>query len=100
MKQFKLSNGEVRNAYKFKDLSDKAKHIVLCDQVEFEIEIRFLAETIYHDHKESLIETIEINKYLFDEDGKMLPIIYHIKNNDIVKIIYNNKHEVIEGIDY
>lgn len=109
MKQIKISNGEVRKGYEFKDLSEDAKFKALNDQIQFEIEVMnenspffeaaqkmqkmqtpwFLAETLFHDYKPQLIENIEINEYLFDEDGDMLHITRHIgKNNELIKTTY------------
>jgi len=75
--------------YQFDELSDEAKNKALMDQVEFEIETMdenspfysiseemermqtpwFLGETIFHEHREELIETIKANKYEFFSNG-------------------------------
>ena len=79
------------NLYEFDELSDEAKEKAIAGQIEFEITIMdedspyykyaiemeryktpwFLAETIYHNERESLIETIKINEYTFTSDGVM-----------------------------
>jgi len=121
MKTIKLQNGEIRKGYEFADLSEDAQNKVLAEQVDFEIEIMgsigkdspyyklaekmdrmqtpwFLASEIYHNHKPDLIESIDINGYLFDENGDMLPINYHTKGNEIVRITYGKKQYAAEFI--
>ena len=112
MKTIKISNGETRLGYEFKDLSEEAQNYVLSEQVNFEIEIMdenspyyedalkmekmqtpwFLNETIFFDHKDSLIETIEANNYLFDEEGEILPILYFIGEKQQITKITFGKH--------
>lgn len=123
MKVLKISNGEIRNGFEFKDLSEEAQEIVLQEQINFEIMLLndmqekhdffyiakemkrmqtpwFLASEIYDKHKDDLIESIEANGYLFDEDGDLLPIVYHMKENKVVRTVFNNRYEVeiLEGI--
>jgi hypothetical protein len=113
MKTIKIENGEIRIGYEFKDLSKEIQNKVLWDQANFEVDIMdknspyiedaeemermrtpwFLTETIRFDREIELIETIEVNQYLFDEDGEMLPICYHMKNNEVNYIMYNSKHK-------
>jgi hypothetical protein len=111
MKTISINNGEVRNGYEFNDLSEEAKNKVLNDQINFEIEVInedspyfylaekmekmqtpwFLGEAILDNHKEDLIDIINVNEYLFDEEGEMLPIIRYMKDNKLVKTTYGKK---------
>ena len=107
MKKIKTVDGEVINGYEYSDLNNDAKKRVLSEQIDFEIEIMdeespyyycaiemermrtpwFLGEMIYEKHKNDLIETIEINKYLFNKHGKMLSIIHYVNANNITEKI-------------
>lgn len=82
---------KIINLYTFDELSNEAKEKAISDQIEFEIEIMdedspyykyaiemekyqtpwFLGSEIYHNEKESLIETIKINEYTFTSEGIM-----------------------------
>ena len=119
MKTIKISNGEIRKGYEFKDLSESAQTKVLQEQVKFEVEIMdeespyfeiaeemenlktpwFLESEIFHKHKQELIETIEINNYLFDEEGEILPVSYHIKGDKVVKTTYGYKDRYLCDIE-
>ncbi len=79
--------------YQFSELGELAKEKAICDQIKFEIEIMnedspyypavlemekmqtpwFLAETLFFDYKQSLIDTIEANDYYFLIDGTFAP---------------------------
>jgi len=111
MKTIKISNGEVRIGHEFKDLSPEIQEKVLCNWIEDEIQYMdedsewydlavkmdnngtpwFLAQEIYHRHKNDVIETIEINDYLFEEDGEFMPVMHHYNKNQFVKNTYGKK---------
>ncbi|MDA3781152.1 MAG: hypothetical protein PF487_13145 [Bacteroidales bacterium] len=111
MKTIEINNGEVRIGYEYTDLSEDVKNKVMSDQIQFEIDIMdedspyyylvlkmekmqtpwFLGEVIFENHKNDLIETININNYLFTEDGDILPITYYTEENKIVKTVIGNK---------
>ena len=113
MKTIKLSNGEIRKGYEFNDLSEEAQSKVLENQIQFEIEVMdeespyyecqlemermltpwFLGQEIYSEHKADLIDTIQVNGYLFDEEGEMLPVTYHMKKNNEVDFMTYGKKE-------
>ncbi len=101
-------------AFEFKDLPEQIQEKVLCQYVNSYINTKdydrnnkgnyekaideaqkmrtpwFLTGYIYDYCKEEMIKEIEINKYLFDEEGKMFPINYYYKdNNQITKITLN-----------
>ena len=118
MKNIKISNGNLINAYEFTDLDNDSQSKVLDEQINFEIDIMnedsiyyylveemekmhtpwFLGSEIYHKHKSDLIENININGYLFDEEGEILPIQYHMKGNKIVKMTYGRKQYLAQFI--
>lgn len=120
MKQIKIKNGELRIGYEFKDLSEEATTKVLTDQATFVIETMdenspyyaaylemqkmqtpwFLLETLFHDYKQQLIDDINVNEYLFDEEGELLNITRYIgKNNELIKTTYGKKEYECEIID-
>jgi len=121
MKTIKISNGEIRIGYKYDDLSEVAKAKVLNEQIDFEIEIMsrespyyylfqemeemrtpwFLSEAIYHKHKDDLIEVVKLNKYLFDEEGELLPVTYHMRDNEVAKTTFGVRGRlcVIEEVE-
>lgn len=110
MKTIKTVDGEIINGYEFLDLSNDARDRVIKDHINFEIDIMdelspyyylamemermqtpwFLGECIYEKHLDDLIGDIEINKYLFDKHGKILPMLYYNKKNVVVRITYDN----------
>ena len=76
--------------YQFDELNETAKEKAIVNQLNFEIEIGidedspyypavvkmdkmqtpwFLAETLFFDYKETLIDTIKANEYYFLQDG-------------------------------
>ncbi len=103
-------------AYEFDDLNEEAKRKVLVSQVEFWLETRkyktkykgnyeravdkaeemrtpwFTGEYVLEYCEKELIREIKANKYLFNEVGDFLPVMYHTKDNKVVKT-------TIRGID-
>ena|SRR3990167_683500 len=111
MKTIKISNGEIRNGYEFNDFDDDIKNKIIGDCIQFEIEIMnensdfysdvlemekmrtpwFLPEVLYERHKDYFIEIIEINEYLFDDEGRILPVTAHTKGNKVIRHTYGKK---------
>ena len=101
MKRITISNGEVRLGYELADLSPSAYDRVINDWITGEIGVMdedspyfdcalemdkmqtpwFLGECIYSKYKDDIIEAIQINEYLFDEDGDILPICQYVGNH-------------------
>lgn len=100
--------------YELKDLSKESIEKVLNEHISFWIDSRvynhenkgnyekavdkaesmntpwFLPEYIYDYCKDELILDIQINDYLFNKDGDLLPITYHInKDGNVNKITYS-----------
>lgn len=118
MKTIKISNGEIRKGYEFKDLSEVEQTKILLEQIKFEVEIMdenspffeiaeemeqmktpwFLESEIFHKHKQELIDTIETNNYLFDEDGKLLHLHYFMKGDKVVKTTYGKQDYLCEVV--
>lgn len=85
---------EKRQGFSYNDLEEKAKQKVLQDQLTFLMETTELEEDEEEPEysTEYLIESIEINDYLFDEDGELLPITTHVgKNNEVLKHTWSKK---------
>ncbi len=77
--------------YSFDELSDEAKSVAIWNHIQFEIDVMdeeslyheiavrmdkmqtpwFLAEAIRDEYKDSIIDTIEVNKYEFIENGEI-----------------------------
>ncbi len=112
MKTIKIENGEVRIGYEFNDLPEDIRKKVLMQWINIEIETMnenspywylaekmeqmqtpwFLGSEIYEHHKDDIIETILINEFLFDEDGKILPITTHVgKDNKPIKHTFGRR---------
>lgn len=96
MKTLKLSNGEIRIGYELDDLSPEVRKNVIIEHGNFLDETGESCEnedgemiTEYFEHSENdIIHSIDINEYLFSEDGEMLPIMYHTKGNKVVKTVF------------
>ena len=87
--------------YEFKELSEEAQERAISDHINFEIEVAqpgdeencwlqdsfdeaerlhtpwFLGSIIYENHKQDIIDNIELNEYLFFEDGELVPVSYY-----------------------
>lgn len=86
MKKIIISNGETRIGYEFKDLSSEAKDKVLNWWFQDMCE-----------EEDDIVKTFEANKYLFDEQGQVLPIthFYTGVDNHLTKIEWTNKYNCI-----
>lgn len=90
MKKITISNGEVRMGYELSELSEDAKSKVIFEHEEF---LRTYPPSIedeggelttdydYQPTEEEVIDSIEINEYLYDESGDMLPLLYYTGNH-------------------
>lgn len=122
MKVIKINNGEKRIGYEFKDLGEDAMRNVINWYINTDIEIMngmdkpeehpfyeaveesdkmqtpwFLGEIIWEKFEREILESIAINEYLFDEEGEVLPITYHVNGGHVIKTTFKNKEcEVIE----
>lgn len=59
----------------------------------------FVGEYIYEYCKDELLSEMKLNNDLFYEDGSSVPIIYHTKDNKIIKTVYKVGGREIE-LDY
>jgi len=76
---------EKRQGFTYNDLCEDAQEKVIREHTEFLVE---MAEdnTEGGFDKEYVITHLEINDYLFDEDGELLPITTHTgKDNEVLK---------------
>ena len=110
MKKIILNDGQIFHGFEFKDLSEEIKEEVISKWIDFEIEVMddsspyfecalrmeklktpwFLAQEIYDKHKNDIVETIEINEFLFYRSGEIMPIVYHQKENKTYKITFDD----------
>ena len=120
MKKLTLSNGEIRIGYEFNDLSEEAKEKANNDTISFLLDTYdeelasgnmikavnksekmqtpwFAGEYVWEYCKEEIKEMLEINRYLFNDEGEILPIMYHMnKNNEVSKITYGKKEYEVQ----
>ena len=76
---------ENRIGFDYADLTEDVKQKVIQEHSEFLIQTAESEEEAQFDTN-YVIEHIEINGYLFDEDGDLLPIVTHVgKNNEVLK---------------
>ncbi len=114
MKKIIIENGEIRIGFEFKDLTPEIQEKVIHEQIDFEIEIIqnendfyysyamemekmqtpwFLHEYIYEKDKAGIIEILEINDYLFDEDGNIIPLVHYVGKHILSgKVQYKQKY--------
>ena len=105
MKTLKISNGEIRKGYEITDLSEEVKNKVISEHLAFmeslpiecEQEDGTMEDEYMEFTEEETIENIEINKYLYDEEGELLPICYHTKENEVVRMSYGRGKKGEEG---
>ena len=95
MKTIKGQNFELV-AYELNDLEEKYKDQVISDECTFLIEMAESEEEANNITEEEVIETIEINNYLFSKTGKLLPTMYYTEKNKIVKTTFNLYDNEIE----
>lgn len=85
------------NLYEIDELSRDAREKAIMDYINFEVEVMdeespyygyveewermqtpwFLHQVIYDKEKESIIDTIKANEYLFFENGELIPLDYY-----------------------
>jgi hypothetical protein len=90
MKKIKTTDGQIINGYELCDLDEKTRTAVI------EEHCQFLYENDEDENPEirgedEVIENIEINGYLFDECGGLIPICYHTKGNKVEYITYGKR---------
>jgi len=117
MKTIKINDNWIMPGYELSDLSEEAYNKAIDDHINFWLECReydeedkgdfersidkaesmhtpwFTGSYIFDYCMEEIIEELEINEYLFDEDGDIIPIQYHVgKDNKVWKMVYKGKH--------
>ena len=94
MKTIQINNGETRIGYEFADLNPLVQTDVLYTHSLYMEYVE--EEDGYEPTDDEVVEFIEINKYLFDENGMSLPITYHYENNECVKttFTYGQEHHL------
>lgn len=98
MKKLLFPNGDIRTVYEFKDLTGDAREYALQEQSE---SLSYYEENgkDFYSEKET-IESIEINGYLFDEEGEIINVTCHTgKNNEILKYTYGKYDIEIKVVD-
>ena len=96
MKLIKFENGNKVVGYTFGDLSSQARQFALEEEWQFLLETK-CEEDLEDIDVDYLQEIIEMNNYLYDVDGKLLPIRHYLDKN-IMTWVYNyqtNREEQI-----
>ena len=121
MKTLKFKNGMVLFGYEFHELDEETQNKVIYDHADFWMETRnieegeesnfamaiqkaeemrtpwFTPSYIVDYCKDEIIEEIAINQYLFDDDGELLPVRYHVnRDNEVFKTTYGPKELELE----
>lgn len=118
-KRIEINNGEVRLGYSYDELSEEAQAKAEYDAIDFicNVEIQddshplwylaqemekmgtpwFLGMEIMDREKEYVLE--HMNQYLYDEEGAILPIIYHTKGSEIIKTTFGRKKRECTIVD-
>jgi hypothetical protein len=86
MKKITISNGETRIGYGINDLVGEARETAM-EEARATLE-SFEEEEDYDIQDDEVVDFININKYLYDESGKMLNIHYRVANNVITETFY------------
>ena len=88
MKTIKTKDGQVIKGYELQDLDTEAREKVIREHAEF---MGSLDYTEYPDEDE-VIENLEINGYLFNDEGELYRILtYTGKNNEVLKHVFGKK---------
>lgn len=100
------------HGYEFDDLSEETRNKVIANHIQFWLETReydeenpgnyeaaldeatrmqtpwFAAEIVREKCEQEIIQDIKANDYLFDPEGEILPITYHVKNGNVVRMTF------------
>lgn len=72
------------------DIENKGNFERACDKAEELKTPWFTGSYVYDYCKDEIIEQIVINKYLFDEEGELIPLLYHVDvSGNVEKITYS-----------
>ena len=94
MKTIKLADGQIIYGYEINDLDEETRNHVIYEHGEFLCSINDDDENIDQNFPEEseIIDNMEINGYLFNDEGELLPTLYHMDSeNKCVKITYGKK---------
>lgn len=90
---------ENRIGFNYEDLDENVKAKVIQEHYEFLIQTAQSEDETFN--TDDVIENININGYLFDEDGDLLPIVTHVgKNNEVLKHTFGKHKYECSIIDY
>lgn len=88
MKTIKTTDGQIFYGHELNDLDPKTREKVIQEHAEFLAEID---EDGNYPEEAETVENIEINGYLFYDDGEIIPIVAHVKGNEIIKHTFGKK---------
>jgi hypothetical protein len=97
MKTIKTNDGQIIHGYELNDLDEQTKEKVMQEHGQFLYENTDCEDEegnpkeLDYPEDSVIIENIEINGYLFNDDGDILPTLYHMKNNKLDFITYGKK---------
>jgi hypothetical protein len=110
MKTLVMPDNEI-TAYEFDDLAPDIQDDIICSEIDFYLECIpyedmpptmqaacdkaekmqtpwFTGSYIFDDCRDLLVEGINLNNYLFDENGKMLPVKYYTKGDQVERVVW------------
>lgn len=92
MKTIKTADGQIIKGYELSDLDSQAREKVIFEHGIFLNEVQ---DDLDYPEDEEIIENIEINGYLFNDEGEMYRILtYTGKNNEVLRHVFGkNKVE-------
>jgi len=94
MKTLKIANGEIRLGYELRDLDRDVENEVI---VRYRGVFNNFGGNDY-DNDMRVLELIEINGYLFDENGNDLDINCHMAGDKLIKMTFGKKDYLVEFI--
>ena len=98
MKKIIIEDGQIIHAYELDDLDEQTRQNVISEHGQFLYENTDCEdedgnpEELEYPEESEIIENMEINGYLFDEDGELLPTVYHYEGNKYQYTTYGRKH--------
>jgi hypothetical protein len=92
MKTIKTSDGQIIHGYEINDLDVDTREKTIYKHGCFLCDIREPdKETAEFPTESEIIDNMKINGYLFNDEGELLPTLYHMNRNNLVKITYGKK---------
>lgn len=100
MKILKIATGEIRHGYEYEELDENVRETVLEEMRDFLISTAESDEEATECFEDSyVVDFIKANDYLFDEDGKILPVTYHYHQDIFEKVTFGKKQHDLQILE-